>query len=110
MLALAKMKFSFVNQVPFLIWRCSKDLAVAQRFIDIGRRQVASRDPRLNRITAFFVCQDLGCMGRDFDRYVDPGTGNALSPELQTEFTAYESLGLESSGPPYRALSPIPYP
>lgn len=98
----AKLKFGWVWQVPFTIWQCSSDREAAISFLQKGRQQVDARDPRINRITAYFVMEDAGCLGRLFEKYAG---GEEPDAHLKTEFTAYEFLGVTEEFFPKQRLS-----
>ena len=87
-----KMKFSFVNQMPFTVWRVD-DVPAAANFLMAAREQIAKRDKHLHRVTCYLALQQSGCFGDDFEAWASgPDDGHA-SDALQTELTAYKFLG-----------------
>ena len=85
----SKLRFSWVFQPPFTIWLCD-DIDEAKKFRRIVNKQIADRDPNLNRVSVYLVMKGVDTLGEDFEAH---SLGQYTSPLLRTEMTIYQLLG-----------------
>lgn len=92
MLGHSKMKFHWVFKPPFTVWQCDS-AGAARKFLTTVRKQILDKDPKLDRVSAFFTLTSPPCIGADMEKLA---AGRGCSPILRTQLTAYQLLDMPS--------------
>ena len=88
----SKMKFAWVFKPPFTVWQCDS-AGAARKFLTTVRKQILDKDPKLDRVSAFFTLTSPPCIGADMEKHA---AGRGCSPILRTQLTAYQLLDMPS--------------